>query len=180
MKIDQLLFILIAISCPLLSLPLRAQDPKSVTISGTVKEDSTLSPIPYATIAVIDSEGKTSGAVTAESGDFKFTTTLGDKKVVISCLGYVKYTTKLRITESIELGDIVLKPEINELSEVVVKGSRQMITREIDKLVIDAKSLSSIGSNAIDLLKQTPGLLVSEEGKISVIGKGKIIVLVNG
>ena len=73
MKIDQLLFILIAISCPLLSLPLRAQDPKRVTISGTVKEDSTLSPIPYATIAVIDSEGKTSGSVTAEGGDFKFT-----------------------------------------------------------------------------------------------------------
>lgn len=180
MESNKIWLILIATSCLLLSLPLRAQDPKRVTISGTVKEDNTLSPIPYATIAVIDSEGKTSGAVTAEGGNFKFTTTLGDKKVVISCLGYVKYTTKLRITESIELGDIVLKPEINELSEVVVKGSRQMIRREIDKLVIDAKSLSSIGSNAIDLLKQTPGLLVSEEGKISVIGKGKIIVLVNG
>ena len=76
MESNKIWLILIATSCLLLSLPLRAQDPKSVTISGTVKEDNTLNPIPYATIAVIDSEGNTSGAVTAEGGDFKFTTTM--------------------------------------------------------------------------------------------------------
>lgn len=81
---------------------------------------------------------------------------------------------------SVDLGEVLLQPDTKLLSEVVVKSSKPIVRREIDKLVVDAKSLSLISSNAIDLLKRTPGLLVSEEGNISVIGKGKVIVLVNG
>lgn len=180
MKASKILFILIFISYLLPSLPLRAQSAKSITISGVVKEANTKDPIPYATIAVIDSDGKTSGTVTIEDGSFQFSTTIGDKKIAISCIGYIGHTTELKITESVELGEVLLQPDMKILSEVVVKSSKPIVRREIDKLVVDAKNLSAISSNAIDLLKRTPGLLVSEEGSISVIGKGKLIVLVNG
>lgn len=179
MKTNKALFILISASCFLFSLPLRAQSTKSITISGKVKEINTQNPIPYATIAVIDSDGKTSGTVTTEDGSFEFTATTG-KKIAILCIGYVKHTVEQEITESVSLGDVLLQPDVKVLDEVVVKGSKTIVRREIDKLVVDAKSISSISSNAIDLLKRTPGLLVSEEGNISVIGKGKLIVLVNG
>ncbi|MCI6279532.1 MAG: TonB-dependent receptor family protein [Bacteroidales bacterium] len=180
MNTNKILLILISISCLLFSLPLRAQNIKSISISGKVKEAGTQTPISYATIAVIDQDGKTSGTVTTEDGSFEFTTTVGDKKIVISCVGYVKYTAERIIMESVNLGDVLLQPDAKLLDEVVVKGSKPIVRREIDKLVVDAKSISAIASNAIDLLKRTPGLLVSEEGNISVIGKGKLIVLVNG
>lgn len=180
MKTSKILLILISISCLLFPPPLRAQSTKSITISGKIKEANTQNSIPYATIVVIDSDGKTSGTVTTDDGSFEFTTTIGDKKIVISCIGYIRYMTERKIMGSVDLGEVLLQPDTKLLSEVVVKSSKPIVRREIDKLVVDAKSLSLIGSNAIDLLKQTPGLLVSEEGNISVIGKGKLIVLVNG
>ena len=180
MKTSKILLILISISCLLFPPPLRAQSTKSITISGKIKEANTQNSIPYATIVVIDSDGKTSGTVTTDDGSFEFTTTIGDKKIVISCIGYIRYMTERKIMGSVDLGEVLLQPDTKLLSEVVVKSSKPIVRREIDKLVVDAKSLSLISSNAIDLLKRTPGLLVSEEGNISVIGKGKVIVLVNG
>lgn len=180
MKANTILLLMISFSCLLYSLPLRAQNTKSISISGIVKEAKTQAPIPYATIAVIDLNGNTSGTVTTEDGSFDFTTTSGEKKITISCVGYVKYTAEQTITESVNLGEILLQPDVELLEEVVVRGSRPIVRREIDKLVIDAKSISAISTNAIDLLRRTPGLLVSEEGNITVLGKGKLIVLVNG
>ena len=180
MKTNIILLIQVAISCLLFSTSFRAQDTKRITISGKVKEAKTQKPIPYATIAVIDNDGKTSGTLTTEDGSFEFSTTIGNKKIVISCIGYTKYMIEREIMEPVELGEVLLQPDTKTLSEVAVKGSKPIVKREIDKIVVDARSLSAISSNAMDLLKRAPGLLVSEEGNISVIGKGKIIVLVNG
>lgn len=91
MKTSKILLILISISCLLFPPPLRAQSTKSITISGKIKEANTQNSIPYATIVVIDSDGKTSGTVTTDDGSFEFTTTIGDKKIVISCIGYIRY-----------------------------------------------------------------------------------------
>lgn len=180
MKTNKILLILLSIGCLLFSMPLEAQDTKSITISGKVLEANTKNPIPYATVALIGVDGKTSGTVTSENGSFEFTTEAGAKKIEISFVGYVKYTTERDITESVHLGEILLQEDAKVLSEVVVKASKPIVKREVDRLVIDAKSLSAISSNAIDLLKSTPGILVSDDGYVSVIGKGKIIVLFNG
>ena len=95
MKTSKILFI--SISCLLFPPPLRAQSTKSITISGKIKEANTQNPIPYATIVVIDSDGKTSGTVTTEDGCFRFTTAIGNKKIVISCIGYIRYMTERKI-----------------------------------------------------------------------------------
>lgn len=58
MKTSKILLILISISCLLFPPPLRAQSTKSITISGKIKEANTQNSIPYATIVVIDSDGK--------------------------------------------------------------------------------------------------------------------------
>lgn len=180
MKVTRILLIMVFISCCLSSLSLRGQSTTSITIFGKVKEANTQNPIPYVTIVVIDKDGKTTGTVSSDDGSFAFTTTSGNKRIVISCIGYIKQTMNRSLMKSEDIGDVLLQPDTKLLSEVVVTGSKPIVRREIDKLVVDAKSLSVVSANAIDLLKRTPGLLVSEEGNVSVLGKGKLIILVNG
>lgn len=180
MKIIRLLLVTIIVGLLVRTSPMSAQDLQSISIIGTVKEAGTQNPIAYATILLTDSSGNVAGSVSADNGGFEVKTTGGDKKISISYIGFIKHTIDLNLTASIDLGDILLQPDTKILSEVVVKASRPIVKREVDKLVIDAKSLSAVSSNAIDLLKRSPGLLVSEEGAISVLGKGKLIVLING
>lgn len=177
--IHSLFLLLIASSLfPLSSL--KAQPTHSISLTGKVKEATTNKPIPYATVAIIDGEGKTRGAVTAEDGCFEITTPAGKMKLVVSCMGYAKHEAEQEVAKSEDLGDILLQPDTKELDEVVVKAVKPMIRREAGKIVLDAKSLAPIATNAIDLLKRTPGLLVSEDGSVTVVGKGRLLILVNG
>ena len=59
-----------------------------------------------------------------------------------------------------------------------MRGRRPIITRQADRLVFDAQQISAGAQNALDVLKRTPGLSVSDQG-ISIIGRGKAIVLIN-
>lgn len=78
------------------------------------------------------------------------------------------------------LGIIQLEPNSEMLNEVVVKGSRPMIKREIDRLVFNVEgSPISQGSSAFDLLKQTP-LIKATDSSIGIIGKSGVRVMLNG
>ena len=50
--------------------------------------------------------------------------------------------------------------------------------RKADRMVFDATQIAPAASSALDVLRQTPGVNVSDGG-ISLIGKGGVIVLIN-
>ncbi|PID89163.1 MAG: hypothetical protein CSB01_03440, partial [Bacteroidia bacterium] len=73
-----------------------------------------------------------------------------------------------------------MKEIANELGEVVVRGKRPTIRQEAGKMIvgISGSSLSEAG-NLMDVFKRTPGLQV-KDGALSVFGRGKPIVFING
>lgn len=180
MRLTRNLFASIILGFLVQTLPMSAQEARSLSVRGIVQETGVQTPIAYATILLTDSHGKVSGTTSAEDGHFELKVAEGSCKITVSYIGYLQHTIDLNITETVDLGEILLRPDTKLLSEVVVKTSKPIVKREVDKLVVDAKSLSAVSSNAIDLLKRSPGLLVSEEGAISVLGRGKLIVLING
>ena len=179
-RIFHSLFLLLIASSLFPLSSLKAQPTHSISLTGKVKDATTNKPIPYATVAIIDGDGKTRGAVTAEDGGFEITTPAGKMKLVVSCMGYVKHEAEQEVAKAEDLGDILLQPDTKELDEVVVKAVKPMIRREVGKIVLDAKSLAPIATNAIDLLRRTPGLLVSDDGSVTVVGKGSLLILING
>jgi len=179
-RIFHSLFLLLIASSLFPLSSLKAQPTQSISLTGKVKEATTNKPIPYATVAIIDGEGKTRGAVTAEDGGFEITTPTGKMTLVVSCMGYAKHEAEQEVAKAEDLGDIFLQPDTKELDEVVVKAVKPMIRREVGKIVLDAKSLAPIATNAIDLLRRTPGLLVSDDGSVTVVGKGSLLILING
>ncbi len=178
-RISHALFLLASL-CSLFPIVSKAQNTTSITLTGKVKEATSHNPIPYATVVIINDAGKTHGAVTTDDGGFTIAVPMGKMRLLVSCMGYVKYETEKEITKAEDLGDILLAPDTKELDAVVVQAVKPMIRREVGKIVLDAKSLAPIATNAIDLLNRTPGLLVSDDGSVTVVGKGSLLILING
>lgn len=119
------------------------------------------------------------GVVTDSLGSFSLTASAGTYFLELRALGYQgQYKTITLPATGLDLGELLLSEETQQLRGVEVRGRRPIITRQADRLVFDAQQISAGAQNALDVLKRTPGLSVTDEG-ISIIGRGKAIVLIN-
>lgn len=115
-------------------------------------------------------------------GKFEFTKEkTGTYLLQLSSVGYQTYHKKLKVTDeqSIDLGTIQL--ESLNLKEVNVTALRPSFRMEKDKFVmrVENSSLSDLGTS-IDVLRQTPMVLVDAENNLIVAGKDNTIVYVDG
>ena len=119
------------------------------------------------------------GVVTDSLGTFSLTASAGTYLLELRALGYQgQYKTITLPATGLDLGELLLSEETQQLRGVEVRGRRPIITRQADRLVFDAQQISAGAQNALDVLKRTPGLNVTDDG-ISIIGRGKAIILIN-
>lgn len=119
------------------------------------------------------------GVVTDSLGTFSLTTSTGTYLLELRALGYQgQYKTITLPATGLDLGELLLSEETQQLRGVEVRGRRPIIIRQADRLVFDAQQISAGAQNALDVLKRTPGLSVTDDG-ISIIGRGKAIILIN-
>lgn len=97
----------------------------------------------------------------------------------VSCLGYKSYTHKFNGDDKDISINVILDSDAIDLAEVVVTSKTPLTQRKIDRVVFNAQKLNAAASNFMDILKQTPGIIVQDD-VISMISKGKIIFLLNG
>lgn len=117
------------------------------------------------------------GTITDDAGSFSISRHHDAKYLNVSYIGYAPQY--LEITAD-NIGTIQLQPDTSMLGEVVVVGSRPVIKRDVDRLVFDVEATPlSQGSNALDLLKQTP-LVKATENSINIIGKSGVKIMLNG
>ena len=119
------------------------------------------------------------GVVTDSLGTFSLTASAGTYLLELRALGYQgQYKAITLPATGLDLGELLLSEETQQLRGVEVRGRRPIITRQADRLVFDAQQISAGAQNALDVLKRTPGLSVTDDG-ISIIGRGKAIILIN-
>ena len=97
----------------------------------------------------------------------------------VSCLGYKSYTHNFNGDDKDISINVILDSDAIDLAEVVVTSKTPLTQRKIDRVVFNAQKLNAAASNFMDILKQTPGIIVQDD-VISMISKGKIIFLLNG
>jgi outer membrane receptor protein involved in Fe transport len=157
------------------------------TISGVVK-DAGNKVIEGATIVLnrlTDSVVLVKAEVTNSEGQFRFEFLgTGDYTVIVTNVGFDKYTSEtLHIVngnEKMELPLIRLARTENSLAAVTVRGKRSFIERRIDRTVVNVDgAITNLGINTFDVLGKLPGLRLTEEGNISLLGKG-VTVYVDG
>lgn len=97
----------------------------------------------------------------------------------VSCLGYTEYSHKFQGGNKDIVINVMLDSAVTNLNEVVITSKTPLMHREIDRIVFNAERLNAVASNFMDVLKQTPGIIVQDD-EISMINKGKVLFLLNG
>lgn len=95
--------------------------------SGIVKDSITGEPLSY--VAVLF-KGSTIGAMTDDNGAFTLQNDKGYTEIVISSIGYVEKSVKLKAGRKNDGLAVMLRPTSYELTEVVVKPKRERYSRK--------------------------------------------------
>jgi len=165
--------------------------PKIGKVYGTVIDSASSTPIAYASISIINNRSNTimTGGITNEDGEFNIKEIpLGRHKVVVEYIGYKKQ----------ELGPFTFMPfgdnqteynlEIVSLSQttlqmagVDVEGERPLFVQTAEKRIFNVEKNSlSTGGNAIDALRQVPGIEVDPDDNVSLRGSSKVNLMIDG
>lgn len=161
----------------------KAQEPKA-TITGKITWNGTN--IAAATVSLLKASDSAlvKIAVSNQAGIYTFEQIpFGNYFIKAEAIGYETNVTNLLIvTKKItQVNDIVLQPQTQNLSDVVVTTRRPLVETKLDKTVINVDaSPTNTGLSALEVLEKSPGVTVDNDGKISLKGKAGIIVLIDG
>lgn len=155
-------------------------------ISGFILDETSKSPVEFATVALISqSSGKAvDGAITDAKGRFTLSRIAhGSYQVTVSFLGYAPSSLPVVLVsgkDEVDLGVVALKNDAKTLKEVAVTGEKPLVEDKVDRMVYNAeKDITNTGGTAADVLKKVPGLTVDLEGNLQLRGNGNIRVLIN-
>jgi iron complex outermembrane receptor protein len=157
-----------------------AQD--SFLLSG-VTRDERAETLPFASIALFapGTESKPlKGVLSDEKGAFRIPVTAGSYTVLISMVGYKSQRKNITVTGNIDLQDIMMEPDAKILGEVQVTARKPLISRKIDRYVLNvSESVLSSGRGTFELLNYAPGV-VTIGNAISINGNTATKIMVNG
>lgn len=133
-------------------------------------------------------DGKTGQIVnqiaSSVNGTFSFAASSGNYVISVSYLGVLSYQSDLiRLSGNTDLGIIKIKTTENSLKEVVIQSSanKPMIKIEGRKMIYNVQnSITAQGSNALEALKKTPGVIVNQDNTITLNGASGALVMING
>ncbi|MEJ2114247.1 MAG: carboxypeptidase-like regulatory domain-containing protein [Flavobacteriaceae bacterium] len=157
-------------------------------ISGKILEDKTEDAVPYATVAIYNKSDSNiiTGTISDDNGLFILgKISQGDYYLKISFMGYkehiidpIDFNTS---TMNIDLGTIYLKPNLEELSEVVVTSKTKAIRNTVDRQVLSVSSnLLATGGTAVDALRLSPSIQIDSDNNVKLRGSSNFIILING
>jgi len=156
------------------------------TISGTVHDEKDL-PLVHSTVLLLNSKdsGLVKGDITNEKGVYQFEQIENGSYIICSSnIGFKKYYSSVVV---IDEGNKTAKKDIKlELSDKLVKevkvmGKKPMIEVKADKTVFNVEeSINATGSNALDLLRKSPGVHVDKDERIEMRGKNNVLVYLDG
>lgn len=158
------------------------------TVSGKATDPNDI-PLAFANVLLLRAKDSTfvSGTTSDDKGNFELAAkTNGDYVVTVSVLGFDTFkspTISLNDSQREQgLGTVRLSEGALALTEVQVTGSRPLIERKIDRLVVNvANKVNTAGSSALEILERSPGVVVNRQGNsIAMLGKEGVNMMVNG
>ena len=155
-------------------------------ITGIIQDSTTQGVIEYATVGLYKSDSSlVSGVVTDANGKFMFRNIeAGDYYLDANFLGYSRKKIPLSVIQhkqGINLGSVILHPDITRIDEVQIVAQSQRVEYKIDKKVVNiAQDISSAGGTLANALENTPSVEVDVEGNVTLRGSGNFQLLIDG
>lgn len=120
---------------------------------------------------------------TLANGKFKFSNVgAGKYKLLVTMLGFQSFKSEvLTIETHRQLKDFKLSPQETMLKDVVINGQKKLIEKKIDRTIVNVDGLiGAAGATAMDILEKAPGVLVDQNGAMSLQGKSGITIFIDG
>ncbi len=165
---------------------LNSQAQTSFKVTGTCK-DTTNHPLSAVNIALLKASDSSlaKAAITEDDGRFEITLSEpGNYLVHYTLTGFEQgYSAPINIpgTGDFNIPEIRLHKLVKELKAVTVSSKKPMIEAKADKLVFNVEnSINATGSNALELLRKSPGMMVDNNENISMRGKNGVKIYIDG
>lgn len=160
---------------------------KAANVTGNVM-DVNQKPVEFATVVLLSQTDSSlvKGVFTDEKGTYSFEEIpAGNYLVMVSQMGYEnQYSGSIKVEETSQtysVPSIDMREKAVLLKEANVTALKPFIERKVDKTVVNVEnSIVSAGSTALEILKRSPGVIVDNDGNISIKGKQGVQVLIDG
>ena len=171
---------LLAISMVLLSYCLYAQ--QNMVLSGRLK-DQTGQAVAGATVSLMKDSTLVKAAIANAQGQFQFSRLKpAVYRITVTYIGYATYNSDtLQLNAAHVLPDIILQAAAATLlKDVNVTARKPFVETRIDRTIVNVDALiSNAGTSALDVLEKSPGVLVDQDGNISLLGKSGVTIYID-
>ncbi|WP_113652382.1 TonB-dependent receptor [Pedobacter namyangjuensis] len=153
----------------------------SFKINGKILNESQ-QVVSDATILLLNPDDKeVAKTVSKADGMFELSYPLkGKYQLVVKHTGYTTFKVSFELNDK-NFGTIYLVSNSQTLNEVVVQSKQNLIEVDANSITYNvAKSITAQGGNALDALKNAPGIFVDNNNSIALNGKQGAMILLDG
>ena len=154
-------------------------------VSGIIK-DAQGNPVKAATISLLAAKDSAviKLAASKENGSYSFPNTLAGKYLIKA--SSVEYKAAFSAPFEVS-GSAVTVPELQlaktaaNLKGVTVTAQKPMLEVKADKIIVNVEgTINAVGSDALELVRKSPGVLVDKDDNLSLSGKNGVQVYIDG
>lgn len=157
----------------------------SQTISGSVKDENGAA-VKAATVYLLKAKDSSlvKLGVSSDKGDYSFTAITAGNYLVSAAFTGLQTGYSAPFTHngsSTKVPDLLLAGVTTSLGNVTVTSRKPMVEVKADKMVINVEqTINSIGSDALELLRKSPGVSVDKDDNLGLAGKTGVQVFIDG
>ncbi|MDQ3682980.1 MAG: TonB-dependent receptor, partial [Bacteroidota bacterium] len=154
-------------------------------ITGAIKDENS-KPVNGSTVSLLRLKDSVSVKYTATKDDGKFQLTnigKGDYLISATHVSYKRvYSGSISVENSdIIVPDLILNKITGDLKGVTVTSEKPMVEVRADKTIFNVEgTINAVGSDALELLRKSPGVTVDKDDNISLSGKNGVQVFIDG
>ena len=121
-------------------------------------------------------------SVTNKDGVFSLQGATGNHLVSISHVGYaIQYSKPFEVSGDVEIPAMQMVKATGNLQEVTVTAKKPMIEVRADKTILNVEgTINSVGNDALELLRKSPGVTIDKDDNVSLSGKNGVQIYIDG
>jgi hypothetical protein len=151
-----------------------------------VAKDETGSPLTGTTVSLhrASDSAVVKLAVSKENGTYRFSEIKeGDYRVSASHIGYKTSFSGVFTLSGTDViaPELKLSKQLGSLGNVTVVAAKPIVEVKADKTILNVEgTINAVGSNALELLRKSPGVMLDKDENISLAGKNGVQVYIDG
>jgi ferric enterobactin receptor len=161
--------------------------PVLFSLSGVIADSASQKMLDFVTVNLMKDRNNTVKVdYSKTNGSFSFAgVAAGIYELGIVGVGYKTRIVKIDLTDTlrkaVDLGTIVISPEVIGLKEVKVTAMKQIVKQEVDRLVYDLQAdPESKVYNVLDMMRKVPLLSLDADNNLYMKGNSDFKILING